>query len=132
MFARRYGVEPLEILDFLCECFTFWKGDFSRLRAISPSTRQNTVRVAQQKREFREAPRHIDVFLHEFQEAPRHINFFCWILQPLHGFGGVRQVTKTHFLSVSTITIPDSGVQMTTVAHFYRAVLLPPYLVRAL
>ena len=57
--------------------------------------------------------------------------FFFLILQPLHGFGGVRQVTKTHFLSVPLVTIPDSGVQMTTVAHFYRAVLLPPYLVRA-
>ena len=44
--------------------------------------------------------------------------FFGGILQRLQCFGGVRQVTKTHFWSEVTITIPDSGVQMTTVAHF--------------
>ena len=49
---------------------------------------------------------------------PGAISIFGGIVQPKHGFGGVRQVTKTHFWSESPITIPDSGVQMTTVAHF--------------
>ena len=53
----------------------------------------------------------------EFQDAWSHIDFFL-ILQPLHGFGGVRQVTKTHCWSKVPMLWPDSGVQMTTVAHF--------------
>ena len=38
--SRRYGVEPLEILVFFDECFTYWKSDCSRLHAISPSNFQ--------------------------------------------------------------------------------------------
>ena len=49
---------------------------------------------------------------------PGAISIFFLILQPLQCFGGVRQVTKTHFWSEMTLANPDSGVQMTAVAHF--------------
>ena len=79
---------------FFDECFTFWKRDCSRLHAISLSTRQNTVRVAQKQTEFREAPRHID--------------FIFWILQPLQGFGAVRHDTRTRVWSQISIKVRDS------------------------
>ena len=52
----------LQFSIFFCECFTFWKRDCSRLHAISPSTRQTTVRVAKKKHEFEDVLSHIDVF----------------------------------------------------------------------
>ena len=77
-----------------------------------------------------DSPKHCKGCKKKQIRMPGAISIFFLILQPLHGFGGVRQVTKTHFLSKVPMLWPDSGVQMTTVAHFYRAVLLPPYLVR--
>ena len=73
----------LEILDFLCDCFTFWKRDFSHSRAISPSTRQNTVRVAKKNMNFKTS--HAISFFFGFCNPYSVLELFNMTQKPVFG-----------------------------------------------